>query len=53
MPIKLITGQPGNGKTLYAVYLINEALKQGREVYTNINFLNGVCRHERCAIIVF
>lgn len=37
MPIKLITGQPGNGKTLYAVYLINEALKQGREVYTNIN----------------
>ena len=37
MPIKLITGQPGNGKTLYAVSLINEALKQGREVYTNIN----------------
>lgn len=37
MPIKLITGQPGNGKTLYAVHLINEALKQGREVYTNIN----------------
>lgn len=37
MPIKLITGQPGNGKTLYAVYLINEALKEGREVYTNIN----------------
>lgn len=37
MPIKLITGQPGNGKTLYAVSLINEALKRGREVYTNIN----------------
>lgn len=37
MPIKLITGQPGNGKTLYAVHLINQALKDGREVYTNIN----------------
>lgn len=37
MPIKLITGQPGNGKTLYAVALIKQALKEGREVYTNIN----------------
>ncbi|PSD65979.1 hypothetical protein C7G80_18325 [Acinetobacter nosocomialis] len=37
MPTKLITGQPGNGKTLYAVHLIKQALKEGREVYTNIN----------------
>ncbi len=37
MPTKLITGQPGNGKTLYAVALIKQALKEGREVYTNIN----------------
>lgn len=39
MPIKLITGQPGNGKTLYAVKLIQEAVKDGREVYSNINGL--------------
>lgn len=40
MPTKLITGQPGNGKTLYAVSLILEAVKTGRPVYSNINGLN-------------
>lgn len=40
MPTKLITGQPGNGKTLYAVTLILEAVKTGRPVYSNINGLN-------------
>lgn len=37
MPTKLITGQPGNGKTLYAVSLILEAKKTGRPIYSNIN----------------
>lgn len=40
MPIKLITGQPGNGKTLYAVSLIIEAKKTGRPIYSNINGLD-------------
>lgn len=40
MPIKLITGQPGNGKTLYAVSLIHEELKTGRPIYSNINGLD-------------
>lgn len=40
MPTKLITGQPGNGKTLYAVSLILEAKKTGRPIYSNINGLD-------------
>lgn len=31
--IKLLTGNPGSGKTLHLVYLIVEALKTGRPVY--------------------
>lgn len=36
----LITGVPGSGKTLYAVGLIHDYLKQGREVYADIDGLN-------------
>src|SRR5687767_10170888 len=40
MPIKLITGLPGAGKTLRAVYLARQAIKQGRPVFVyNINGL--------------
>lgn len=35
----LITGVPGSGKTLYAVGLIHDYLKQGREVYADIDGL--------------
>lgn len=38
--IYLITGTPGSGKTLYAVSKIMEYLRQGREVYADINGLN-------------
>lgn len=34
--ITLITAVPGSGKTLYAITLIEKALKSGRIVYTNI-----------------
>ncbi|HZJ97913.1 MAG TPA: zonular occludens toxin domain-containing protein [Oligella sp.] len=37
--IKLITAVPGSGKTLSAIGLIQEALKEGRPVFTNINGL--------------
>lgn len=37
--ITLITAVPGSGKTLYAITLIDEALKDNRPVYTNINGL--------------
>lgn len=40
MPIELITGAPGAGKTLYAVGKIRDAVKQGRPVYANIDGLN-------------
>lgn len=36
MAIILITGTPGSGKTLYAMSKIQEALKTGRPVFTNI-----------------
>lgn len=35
--ITLITGVPGSGKTLRAVYLIMQALKEGRPVYSDID----------------
>lgn len=31
-------GKPGQGKTLYAAFLIDNLLKQGKTVYTNIHF---------------
>lgn len=37
--IYLITAVPGSGKTLYAIGVIEAALKEGRPVYTNINGL--------------
>lgn len=37
--ITLITAVPGSGKTLFAIGLIIEALKEKRPVYTNINGL--------------
>ena len=41
MPITLITGNPGAGKTLYAVQLLMEKLlDDGRPIYTNIDGLN-------------
>lgn len=41
MPITLITGTPGAGKTLYAVkMLIEQYLPTGRQIYTNINGLD-------------
>lgn len=36
MPVKLITGATGDGKTHFAVKLIKDALKEKRPVYTNI-----------------
>ena len=36
MPVKLITGATGDGKSHYAVKLIKEALSTNRPVYTNI-----------------
>lgn len=36
MPVKLITGATGDGKSHYAVKLIKEALLTKRPVYTNI-----------------
>lgn len=39
MPIELITGAPGAGKTLYAVGKIRDAVKEGRPVYANIDGL--------------
>lgn len=38
--ITLITGTPGSGKTLYAVHLIFQWLKEGRKVYADIDGLN-------------
>lgn len=35
--IILITGVPGSGKSLYAMQLMEEQLKQGREVYSDID----------------
>lgn len=40
----LLTGTPGSGKTLRAVELIEQFLKQGRAVYTNIDSLNLVVK---------
>ncbi|AXH76259.1 MAG: zonular occludens toxin [Inoviridae sp.] len=37
--ITLITAVPGSGKTLFSISLIDEALKQNRPVFTNINGL--------------
>lgn len=37
--ITLITAVPGSGKTLYCIGLIEDALKEGRPVFTNINGL--------------
>jgi zona occludens toxin (predicted ATPase) len=37
MPIELITGAPGAGKTLYAVGKIRDAVGEGRPVYCNID----------------
>lgn len=46
--ITLITGTPGSGKTLRAMYLIKEALAQGRAVFTDIDgvSLDGVTNIE-------
>jgi hypothetical protein len=38
--IKLITGTPGSGKTLYAVSLIIESAKSGRVIFSDIEGLN-------------
>lgn len=38
--ITIITGTPGSGKTLYAVHLIFQWLKEGRKVYADIEGLN-------------
>jgi len=38
--LTLITGVPGSGKTLYAVSLIHEYLKSGRQVFTDIEGIN-------------
>lgn len=36
MPITLITGQPGNGKTLYAMEMLEKAIKEGtRPIYVH------------------
>jgi hypothetical protein len=41
MPITLVTGTPGAGKTLYAVkMIIDDILPLGRPIYTNINGLD-------------
>lgn len=42
--ITLITGTPGSGKTLRAMYLIRQALEKGRPVFTDIDgiSLSGV-----------
>lgn len=42
--ITLITGTPGSGKSLRAVYLISKALEEGRPVFTDIDgiALDGV-----------
>lgn len=37
--ITLITAVPGSGKTLYSISLIDKALRDGRQVYTNIDSL--------------
>ncbi|WP_100097333.1 zonular occludens toxin domain-containing protein [Xanthomonas campestris] len=37
--IYLVTGMPGNGKTLYAVEFIKKAVEKGRKVYTDIKGL--------------
>jgi len=37
--IYLITGMPGNGKTLYAVDFIKKAVEKGRKVYSDIKGL--------------
>ncbi|WP_407473008.1 zonular occludens toxin domain-containing protein [Xanthomonas campestris pv. raphani] len=37
--IYLVTGMPGNGKTLYAVDFIKKAVEKGRKVYTDIKGL--------------
>ncbi len=37
--IYLVTGMPGNGKTLYAVDFIEKAVKKGRAVYSDIEGL--------------
>lgn len=36
----LITGMPGNGKTLYAVDFIRKQLAKGRAVYSDIKGLS-------------
>lgn len=36
--ISVVQGPPGSGKTLYAVQLVYEALRDGKEVYTNVTF---------------
>ena len=38
--IDLLTGTPGSGKTLFATFLIQQFLKEGRQVFTNINGLD-------------
>ena len=38
--IILVTGVPGSGKTLYSIGLILDWLKQGRDVYADIDGLN-------------
>lgn len=40
MPVKLITGATGDGKTHLAVKMIKDALTEGRPVFTNIKGIN-------------
>lgn len=37
--ITIICGDPGSGKTLYALYLMQDAVRSGRKLYTNIELL--------------
>ncbi|WP_157769457.1 zonular occludens toxin domain-containing protein [Xanthomonas campestris] len=45
--IYLVTGMPGNGKTLYAVEFIKKAVEKGRKVYTDQGVDAG--RHRACS----
>jgi len=49
MAITLVTGVPRSGKTLYSVSLIDDAIKQGREVYSDIDGIEnfeGVIKYD-------
>ncbi len=38
--IYLVTGVPGSGKTLFSIGMIHDWLKEGRQVYADIEGLN-------------